>query len=291
MLYFKNITLNYLIMSILKTEIWLFLILFACNPKQNKNEANEGEIKKISIENYNLEKPNKEYILPAKLKEISGLSPFSETEIICVNDEQGKIFIYDLIQEKISNTIEFGKSADYEGVEIVGNTIYVLNSTGKIKTFNLKSEETDNIDCSQKQVDEYEGLGFDAQTNCLLLAAKEMKGNKKIYSYNLSNKSLETRLEITENLIEKNNWGRDFKPSGLAVNPSTQHVFILASSGKKLIVVDNNGIKIKQYNLSESLFPQPEGICFSKNGDLLIANEGKNGNGNILLFKNNIVLQ
>jgi uncharacterized protein YjiK len=275
----------------LSYTIFTIFLLFGCDPKK-KNEGNSQEKKiEISVENYNLESPDHEYSLPNKLKEISGLSTFSDNEIICVNDEQGKIFVYDFNKEKITNTLEFGKAADYEGVEIVGNIVYVLNSNGKIKAFNMNTLEAENINCSQSEVDEYEGLGYDNSTNSLLLAAKEMKGNKKIYSYDLGQKSLNVRFEISENLIDKNGFGREFKPSGIAIHPTTGHIFILASSGKKLLVLDADGTKIKQYNLAEKLFPQPEGICFNTQGDLFISNEGKTGQSNILVFKNNIQLQ
>jgi sugar lactone lactonase YvrE len=38
-------------------------------------------------------------------------------------------------------------------------------------------------------------------------------------------------------------------------------------------------------NLKNSIFRQPEGICFSPDGEILfISNEGKNKKGNILVF-------
>jgi hypothetical protein len=36
------------------------------------------------------------------------------------------------------------------------------------------------------------------------------------------------------------------------------------------------------YELSNSDFPQPEGLAFGPAGELFISNEGKNGAGNIL---------
>jgi uncharacterized protein YjiK len=39
--------------------------------------------------------------------------------------------------------------------------------------------------------------------------------------------------------------------------------------------------------LKRSIFPQPEGITFSPNGDLFIANEGDGDGGTILRFSMN----
>ena len=45
------------------------------------------------------------------------------------------------------------------------------------------------------------------------------------------------------------------------------------------------GVIINIVELDKRIFNQPEGICFSENGDMFISNEGKNGKANILRFK------
>lgn len=51
-------------------------------------------IKKNEIP-YNLNEPSSVITLPQTLHEVSGLTDFSNTEIACVQDEKGIIFIYD----------------------------------------------------------------------------------------------------------------------------------------------------------------------------------------------------
>ena len=51
---------------------------------------------------YNLKEPNKVWIMPGKLDEISGIALLTQQKVLCVNDEQGKLFIYDLKKETIS---------------------------------------------------------------------------------------------------------------------------------------------------------------------------------------------
>ena len=81
--------------------------------------------------------------------------------------------------------------------------------------------------------------------------------------------------------------GKEFKPSGIAVHPISGKIYVLASAGKKLLVLDENGNPKEQYNLNEDQFPQPEGICFTPNGDLIISSEGKNGQASISYFSFN----
>ena len=52
-----------------------------------------------------------------------------------------------------------------------------------------------------------------------------------------------------------------------------------------LMVLDRNGKVLDLQDLDNKLFLQPEGICFSPQGDLFISNEGRGGKGYILKFK------
>lgn len=281
-------TILFILIAIL---IILFLFWFL-KGKSKKDHKGKGDTKNDFLNlnkkgDYNLNSASETYILPNKLAEISGLSYYNENELYCVNDERGKIFVYNLNDKEITNTIEFGNDGDYEGIEVVGNTVFVMSSVGKIKAINLATEETKTINCTRPEVAEYEGLAYDMQRNSLLLAAKEMRGDKKVYEYNLSNKSLDSKYSIPSEFIEANNDGNEFKPSGIAVHPVSNEIYILASAGKKLLVIDKNNNKICQYNLDKELFKQPEGICFSPDGNLFISSEGKGGNGYILMFKPN----
>ena len=74
------------------------------------------------------------------------------------------------------------------------------------------------------------------------------------------------------------------KPSGIEIHPLNQHIYIITSVGKLLIVLDKKGRLIDVAKLPKKLFKQAEGISFDTNGDLYISNEGVSGRGNILKF-------
>ena len=263
-------------------------LFYACEPQKKKKEQREA----TTFENVNLpydfENPTEKFELPNKLKEISGLSYYKNNQLVCMNDERGEIFIYDIQEKKIVEKIPFGKNGDYEGVEVVGDEVFVLKSDGKLKGFKIGEAFEREIDCSKPEVIEYEGLGYDPKSKYLLLVAKErtkdVDEKKMIYAYDLDKKILFKHIAIPEEQVKDEANGKDFKPSGIAVHPKTGQTFVIASSGKKLLVLSEKGQKEALISLNPTIYQQPEGICFSPNGDLFISSEGKEGKGYILRF-------
>ena len=269
--------------------VFTMIFLYACTPKKKKQEKSQTESFQNIVLPYDFENPSEKFIMPNKLKEISGLSFFKNNQLACVNDEEGKVFIYDFVEKEIVDKIPFGKDGDYEGVEVVGDEVFVLKSNGKLKSFKIGVAYEREIDCSNPDVLEYEGLSYDPKSKYLLLAAKERvkdKDDKKmIYAYDFDRKILFKHIAIPQDQLKDDANGKDFKPSGIAVSPITGQTFIIASVGKKLLILSEDGQKQALISLNPKIFIQPEGICFTPNGDLFIASEGKDGEGYILKFE------
>lgn len=261
-------------------------LLVACSAKK-ADKAEKEEIKGESIP-YDLNKPVQKYLLPRALDEISGLSFYKKNQLACINDEEGTLFIYDFIKKEIIKKVDFGKSGDYEGVEVVGDEIFVLKSNGKIHSFKIEEPFERDLDCSHKDVKEYEGLSYDSKKNYLLLAAKQRSKDKDdvkmIYAYNLNNQSLFKYIGIPESQVKTDKGGKEFRPSGIAIDPLTGDTYIIASQGKKLLVLAADGHKKVIIDLDPSLYTQPEGICFTPQGELFISSEGSGKSGYILQF-------
>jgi len=271
-----------------KILILCITLFCACEPKKKaQTESETAIIQNVNLP-YDFENPTEKYALPDKLKEISGLSYYKKNQLVCVNDEQGKIFIYDINEKKIVDKIPFGKDGDYEGVEVVGDEVFVLKSNGKLKGFKIGEAFEREIDCSEPEVIEYEGLGYDSKSKYLLLVAKERKKDvddkKMIYAYDFDRKVLFKHIAIPQDQVRDDANGKDFRPSGIAVHPQTGQTFVIASDGKKLLILSEKGQKETLISLNPKIFQQPEGICFSPDGQLFISSEGKNGGGYILRF-------
>ena len=244
---------------------------------------------------YNLKEPNEVWKLPKVLNEISGISLLTQGKIICVNDEQGKLFIYDLKNKTIAKKIPFAKKGDYEDVAIKGNTAFVLRSDGtifEISNFSNTFTTIENKTFLRKK-DDAEGLFFDEDKNRLLIVCKGNSNNKNdnytrlVYEFMLKDNHLNSApvLTVSQNEINKTyNLKNIVAPSGIAIHPISKNIFILSSVNKILAEYTQDGKLQKIYSLNYSHFQQPEGISFDKNGDLFISNEAKKDKSNILKF-------
>ena len=79
---------------------------------------------------YNLSDPDRIYVLPKVLKEISGITEKDDASIVCVEDNHETIYIYDINKSKITRQFAVGGKGDFEGVTRVDKTLYILRSDG-----------------------------------------------------------------------------------------------------------------------------------------------------------------
>lgn len=266
-------------MKLLKYIFSLFISFFvwACNPKKKQEQALVGS--NISLNEV------QRIDLPEKLKEISGLSYVSQNVYACVNDEKGKLFLYNTQDEAIQETYDFAEKGDYEGIEVIGYNAYILRSDGKVFLYNFKEEKLiKEYNFSQKDVAEYEGIAIDNSQQNVYLAAKETSGNDMIFKGNLSNETLAPFINKEAEGFSTNLFTKEIKPSGLAINPNNNDLWVLASVGQKILIFDKLGgfkmeIDLKKYNLE-----QPEGIAFNQNNQVVIGSESKKSKGQIVMF-------
>jgi uncharacterized protein YjiK len=266
--------------------------VLACNPSEKKDNSQDTET--VATFNYDFTKPTQKYELPKVLKEISGLSFYKEGQLLCVQDEAGDAFVYDLNQQKITETHHFDQPGDYEGIEKVEDEVYVLRSDGKLLNFKFGSKETREIETSFPGKNDLEGLTYDPVTKRLWLAVKEASkkavknDDKVIYSFDLKSRRIFTELELKEKQFEniglKGKGWKDFKPSGVAFHPQTGEAYLISAAGHRLLILSRSGVPLKSIELNPSLLRQPEGISFTPDGTLYIASEGEHGSGYILKF-------
>ena len=268
---------------------------------------------------YDLESPDDSYKLPAYLEEISGLSYYGKGKIACVQDEQAYIYVLNLEQEKIIKKYDFGSDADYEDIAVVEKTAYILRNNGhiyRIENFKKKDRTVKKYETPLKEKNDTEGIAYDPLSNALLIACKGSpsidkdklyEGYKAIYKFDLEEEELAKDplflidLERLDSYIDHNVFTKlsvkvakrlrliesetSFQPSGLAIHPIYGEIYIISSVGKLLIILNRHGKVQNVQELDPKIFRQPEGICFSPNGDMFISNEGQGGKGYILKFE------
>ncbi|MEI6950770.1 hypothetical protein V9K67_26545 [Paraflavisolibacter sp. H34] len=262
---------------------------------------------------YDLSQPALVKSLPAELKEISALAVNHRQEIVCVQDEKGSVYVYDLDRNAIMDRIEFGKDQDYEGISLDGSTLYILKSTGNIfEVHHARTGRQQTIEYQTflKRENDTEGLCYDPKGGRLLVSCKGSPdykkrsfpaGSKAIYYFDLQRKKFGAdpafvlRTDSVRSYMQRHFSGlqRDmvkvekelFAPSEIALNPVDGNLYVLCSVGRLLLVVDGEGRVVYATPLGPKYFPHPEGIAFYANGDMLISNEGNHKRpANILKF-------
>jgi WD40 repeat protein len=263
---------------------------------------------------YNLSSPDRVYILPKKLKEISGITEIDSSRIACIQDEREIVFIYDLNSGQIISRSDYGYKGDYEGIARVDSTFYILRSDGEITR--IENFETDKFVRSTFHSGipwkDNEGICYDPTANYLLITSKEIprkgSGNRDkrfIYGFDLTSKRPVPEPVFTIDLSvidsfslantikvpmkdKKKGKSKDpdirFQVSDLAFHPLTGKLFLLSSADKLLFVFNTKNELEYIGRLNPDLFIQPEGITFMKNGDMYISNEGQKKSATLVRF-------
>jgi uncharacterized protein YjiK len=266
---------------------------------------------------YDLKNPDATCKLPGRLVEISGLGYMKNGKLAIIEDEKGKIYILDTEKCEVESEWKFGNDGDYEAIEVVGDTAWVIRSDGmlyKVTDFASEERTTTRFKTPLSDQNDVEGMGYLAAEHQLLIACKaapylgkkQYKGKRAVYAYSLAENKLlttpyllidlnliaaarndDTYLRISRGIASTFSDGGDinFQPSALAIHPLTGHLYVIATAGKLLLVFNQEKRLIGLQPLNTRLFKQPEGLCFSPKGDLYISNEGVSGAGNVLLFK------
>lgn len=265
---------------------------------------------------YTILAPDARFDLPEALTEVSSVSVINETELAMVQDERGRIYIFDQVKKEVTHFCDFRPSGDFEGIAIKGDSAYTLRSDGRIyliPDFRLENVEEQPLRTFLTEEDDAEGFAYDPETNSLLIACKEppvlgvkrQKNQRAIYRYDLDLQSLQqtpfllidmhqvlkslqsqAQTKGAQELAAEFNPEKkgSFKPSGIAVHPKDGNLYIIASNGKLLVVVDRKGQVLFTRHLARDIFSQPEGIDFAPDGTLYISNEGREGGGSLLRF-------
>ena len=279
-------------------RLTLLLVLLLCTCARALNAQAAG---------YDFDAPQLVGKLPAELDEISGLGLHpTDGDLYVVQDELGKVYRLDIRNARIADALTFWKDGDYEGVEVVGDDIWVVKNTGTLYRISQPGTPAQTVAKFNTKLtgdNDVEGLAYDRLRNRLLLACKrdaKDDGNDRdgryVYAFDLGTETLSdkpvyaiAREAVTRFLAscpktDKHEklcsffLGRDefdLAPSAIAIHPITGELFITSSVGKVLMILNPNGSIVHLQKLDKDWFPQPEGLAFMPDGTLFISTEKK----------------
>lgn len=252
---------------------------------------------------YTFDRPEAAFVLDGALDEISGLTLLPDGRLAAVQDEAGTIYVLDPSTGAIDAEIDFDDDGDYEGIERVGDELWVLRSDGTL----FEVENWDDGPAVEKhktalnEAFDTEGLAYDPAQGHLLIACKEhpgegFEGQRAIYAFDVEREALLPepvvlidRRAVAEHLREHPvdravrrllapvaDVG-GFKPSAVAWHPRTQEIYVLSSVQQAIAVLSPTGALRAVWPLPPQRYVQPEGLTIRPDGTLLIANEGAGG--------------
>lgn len=255
---------------------------------------------------YDFDRPELLAKLPNVLNEISGLSLSPQPdELLAVEDESGKFYRLQLATGRVLGATEFWKDGDYEGIEAVGNDVWVVKSTGtlyRIRRPGLATQEVTKFNGFLEEDNNVEGLTHDQSSNRLLLVCKSYAAGfmevRSVFAFDLGTETFvkepvfsvgrmgmraflascpqtSKHDKLVDFINERENY--ELSPSAIAIHPKTGEVFITSSVGKIMVVLSPSGKISHVRKLEKDFFAQPEGMVFTPDGTLYISTEAKDG--------------
>lgn len=251
-----------------------------------KNSAAPSGVGRITLDSNRTDL----YDLPAELFEISGLATSTDGRLFGHNDEYGVVYQIDPGSGDIVKRFtvgKFGVEEDFEGIAIVRERFFLVNSSGELFEF-TEGEDRGHVDFTLiktglKSRNDVEGLCYDPSGNALLLVCKEHPGKgfakddqKTIYAFSLDRMELDPDpvFVLDARRIREELDLKEFKPSAIERNPAGGSFVILSSREPSVIEIADDGALLAASALDHPALTQPEGIAFAGDGRVIISSEG-----------------
>jgi uncharacterized protein YjiK len=241
--------------------------------------------------------PLARWVLPPDLAEASGLALSPDGRLFSHPDERGIVSEIDYRRGVVVKQFLLGRrgvQADFEGMAIVGDTMYLLASNGRIYEFREGANGA-HVDHSIHDLElgkecEFEGLAYDSTIGSLLLpckhvGVKELQDHLVIYRWRLSETGGErlSRVATPVTQLEEANAWKEFRPTGIEVDPLSGN-YVLVTAERALIIVSKEGEILATRQLPVS-HDQPEGVAITADSILIISDEAVTRPATITLYR------
>lgn len=227
--------------------------------------------------------------LPKILKEISGLALTPDDRLFAINDEQATIYELDYEHGMIKKTFALGRpvaKADFEGLAYLDGLFYLVTSTGLIYVA-TEGNDGERVEFEVYQTGlgrfcEIEGLAEDAESGTLLMACKKSKKKSKggrfsifVWSVSAHRVLHEREISICEHDMAERIGRKHVRPSAIVIDRRTSFIYGVAGPQQAIFQLAPDGELIDAIILPlVERHRQPEGIEITRDGKLLIADEG-----------------
>ncbi|MDE2846556.1 MAG: SdiA-regulated domain-containing protein [Gemmatimonadota bacterium] len=239
---------------------------------------------------YAFEEPDRQFRLPRRMREISGLAMLAGNRLLAHDDERGTVVEIDYRDGSIVKDFELGGprgrvADDFEGIAAAEGRLYLVTSAGRLYEFVEGDDGAavpyNRFETGVGRVHEIEGLAYDPDRRELLLVSKNPRNPRQgdqivIYRWSLDTKRLveNGRIHIEADAFARPIDRETFQPSGIERHPASGHYFVVAARQRAVAEITPRGSVLAVIRLKASRHRQAEGITFAADNSLVIADEG-----------------
>lgn len=240
------------------------------------------------------------WILPREMGEVSGLSLTSDGRLLAHGDEWGQVYVIEPRGGALLKRFSIGASsaetrADFEGITVVGERIFMVASNGMLYEF---AEGADGERVRFKVHDtrlgkecEFEGVAFDSAQGILVLpcknvGTKNLRDNLVLYRWLVAGGADSVLAPLTiplRNVIGTNAW-KNLHPSDVTVDPATGNYLLIAAQEKALIEITPLGDVVRAIPLPGK-HKQAEGVALTRDGILIVGDEATTRPASLTLYR------
>jgi len=272
--------------------VLLFVLSAACTEAGNSA---------VDVAQYSLARVRQsQWKLPKRLQEVSGLAMAPDGRLFAVDDEKAVIYQIDYTSGRLLKAFAVGRPVlrgDFEGIAYLGDHLFLITSQGMLLQID-EGEDGDRvgyreIDTGLGEQCEVEGLGQDLQNARLLIVCKKVRNKATIETLAIfawhpgsGRVDIDDRIELPVEEILKSTRTEDFHPSGIAVDPLSGSILIVAARQREVVELDQKGRFVSAIMLSPAKrHKQAEGIEITASGQLIISDEGGRSRARLTVYE------
>lgn len=242
-------------------------------------------------------KPVALWVMPAELREISGLALTADGLLLAHGDEQALIYIINPRTGIVVDRFHVGKKrrGDFEGITVAGSDIFLLESNGSLLQFK-RGGNGDRVkfavrDARLGKECEFEGVAYQADSAwlvmpCKRVSKKSMRDQMVFYRFRIQgpdNGKVSMFTVPLHEVIGSNDW-KEFNASDMTIDPGTGNYVIVSSQQKGLVVMTPTGEVLRSEPLPGKHL-QAEGVAVTSDNILIISDEARNDPAVISLYR------
>jgi len=238
--------------------------------------------------------------LPKRLREVSGLALAPDGRLFAVDDEQAVIYQIDYTSGRLLKAFAVGEPVlrgDFEGIAYLDAHLFLITSQGMLLQVD-EGEDGDRvvhreIDTGVGEQCEVEGLAQDIKNARLLIVCKKLHKKAAIETLAIfawrpgsGRVDVDDRIDIPLDKVLQSTQTDDFNPSGIAVDPLSGSILIVAARQRAVVELDQKGHFVSAIILSPANWHrQAEGIEISVSGQLFISDEGGRSRARLTVYE------